>query len=139
MAIGNGITVRIKGADGREIDELKPNEKEPRSFRYRTISATPGTKFEVSVTVEKRFDWKDADCIFVAISYDDGAEEHLGEVDYTMAWAISSKKDFLGEHSFARATRCENDLSDTLMKTAYFMPAAASGGESFVREECVYY
>ncbi|KAF2160822.1 hypothetical protein M409DRAFT_28701 [Zasmidium cellare ATCC 36951] len=119
MAIGNGITVRIKGADGREIDELKPNEKEPRSFRYRTISATPGTKFEVSVTVEKRFDWKDADCIFVAIAYDDGAEEHLGEVDYTMVWAISSKKDFLGEHLF----------------TAYFMTAAATGATRNVKQD----
>ncbi|KAK4506009.1 hypothetical protein PRZ48_003974 [Zasmidium cellare] len=127
MAVSNGITVRVKSEDGRALEEVEPKDEEPRNFRYRPISAIAGSKFEISVTVEKRFDWKGADCIFIAIAYDDGKEERLGETDYTMAWAISKSKDYLGEHVFSRATRCEKDESVEVLSTTYEMPAAAIG------------
>lgn len=131
MPVGNGITVRIRDANGVLLDEAGPTNDEPRGFRYRLITAEPSSYFEVIITVEKRFQWKEMETLFFAIAYDEGADEHLGSTDFTMAWAIPANGDYLGEHIFTEASKCENARS-ALLKTTYSMPNAASASKFFV-------
>lgn len=133
MPTGNGITVRVKDANGDSLEEAGPSSEEPRQFRCRLIAATPGTRFEITVIVEKRFAWQGADTLFIAIAYDDGLEEHLGGTDFTMAWAIPNREDCLGEHTFTKATKHGSD-SAALLKTTYSMPDAVAAGKFFVED-----
>lgn len=101
MPRGNSITVQIKDADGLALEEAGvAGQDEPRGFKYRLVTAKPDAQFQICITVEDRFDWKETNTLFVAIAYDDGAEEHLGGSDLTMAWAIPAGGKPMGEHIF---------------------------------------
>lgn len=128
MVVANRVAVRIKNTKGFTFGEVAPQADERRCLKYRLISAKPDAEFTVSVEVEDRFNWKGADTLFIAIAYDDGEEEHLGDSALTQAWAISRSGDYLREHTFKYVVSRQSDEAEQSSKR-YRMPNAVPSGK----------